>query len=180
MSKILPVGQRFNRKTKKYEDISVIAPKFEFTFPEGFCLVRDTREQGGTGLFIKPPKGLMMVRDTLKVGDYSCRGFEDLVAIERKTLSDLWTSLTSESARFKRELEVLATYERKWLLIEALESSFLSFQLDRKIHPNSIRGALVSIEIRLNIPVWQSESTQDAERWVLDRLLKFYKWKRGL
>ena len=177
MSRIVPVGQRLNRKTKKYEDISVTAPKFEFTFPEGFWIVIDTREQDG--LFQKLPKGLLVVRDTLKYGDYSVRGFEDQISIERKSLPDLWTSLTSESERFKRELEVLATYERKWLLIEALESSFLAFQVERKIHPNSIRGALVSIEIRLNIPVWQSESRLDAERWTIDRLLKFYKWKRG-
>ncbi len=178
MAKILPIGQRFNRKTKKYEDVTMVKPNFEFTYPDGFVLVQDTREKDG--LFQKSPKGLLIVRDTLPYADYSVRGFEKQIAIERKSLSDLWTSLTSESDRFKKELEILATYERKWILVEALESSFLAFQPERKIHPNSIRGALVSIEIRLGIPVWQSESKQDAERWVLDRLIKYYKWKRGL
>ena len=180
MAIVTPFGMRYNRKLKKFVETSKTSPTFEYTLPDGFCLVRDTREQIGTGLFVKPPKGLIMVRDTLKVGDYSCKGFEEQIAIERKSLPDLWSSLTVDADRFRRELEVLATYERKWLLIEALESSFLSFQEGRKIHPNSIRGALVSIEVRLGIPVWQSESREAAERWVIDRLCKYYKWKRGL
>lgn len=178
MALVTPYGMRYNKKLRKFEETSRTTPTFEYTFPEGFCIVIDTREQDG--LFQKLPKGLVVVRDTLKYADYSVRGFENQIAIERKSLPDLWSSLTVEADRFKRELEALADYERKWLLIEALESSYLSFQEGRKIHPNSIRGALVSIEIRLGIPVWQSESRTAAERWVIDRLCKYYKWKRGL
>ncbi len=178
MALVTPYGTRWNPKKKKLEETSRISPTFEYSLPDGFCIVIDTREQDG--LFQKLPKGLVVVRDTLKYADYSVRGFEDQVAIERKSLPDLWSSLTVDADRFKRELEALVKYERKWLLIEALESSYLSFQDGRKIHPNSIRGALVSIEVRLGIPVWQSESRAAAERWVIDRLCKYYKWKRGI
>ena len=178
MSIVTPYGFRYSKKLKKFVETSKTSPTFEYTLPEGFCIVIDTREQDG--LFQRPPKGLVVVRDTLKYADYSVRGWEDKIAIERKSLPDLWSSLTVDADRFKRELEVLTTYERKWLLIEALESSFLNFQEGRKIHPNSIRGALVSIEVKLGIPVWQSESREASERWVIDRLCKYYKWKRGL
>ena len=178
MSKILPVSQRFNRKTKKYEDISVIAPKFEYTFPEGFVIVRDTREQ--TGLFIKPPKGLLIVRDTLKLGDYSIKGFEQSIAVERKNIDDLWTSLTVNAKDFKRKMVELSAYERRWIFIDGVESEYLAHRSDRKIHPNQIRQALASIEGRIGIPVHQSENIDASERWMIDVFIKYYCEKRGL
>ena len=178
MAKILPIGQRFNRKSKKYEDIGIIAPKFEYTFPEGFVIVRDTREQ--TGLFIKPPKGLLIVRDTLKLGDYSIRGFEQSIAVERKNIDDLWTSLTVNAKDFKRKMVALAAYERRWILIDGVESEYLAHRIDRKIHPNQIRQALASIEGRIGIPVHQSESIEASERWIIDVFIKYYCEKRGL
>ncbi len=178
MAKILPMGQRFNYKTKKYEDITTKKPVFEFSYPDGFCVIKDTREQ--TGLFVTLPKGLVIVRDTLKYADYSIKGFEDCIAIERKSIPDLLTSVTSEGERFKRELLELAKYERKYILVEGLESETLCFHPDRKIHPNAIRQALASIEAKLGIPIHFAESTKDAERWLLDFFIKVFKWKRGL
>ncbi|MBE3137628.1 MAG: ERCC4 domain-containing protein [Thermoplasmata archaeon] len=180
MAKILPIGQRFNRKSKKYEDISVIAPKFEFVFPEGFCIIRDTREQVGTGLFVKPPKGLLIVRDTLKYGDYSIKNFENSIVVERKGIDDLWTSVTVDADAFKKKMMVIAQYERKWLLIDGLESEFLGYREGRKIHPNQIRQALAKIEGYLGIPIHQSESMEASERWMIDTFIRFFQFKRGL
>ena len=174
---ITPYGFKFNKKKKRLENVSGVKMNFEFTFPDGFVLVVDTREQDG--LFIaKPPKGLLLVRDTLESGDYSIRGFENNVGVERKNIDDLWSSLTTNSDRFKRELERLQAYELKYILVEGLESEYLAHRPERKIHPNCIRQALASIEAKLNIPVHQSESRDAAERWVLDMFIKYYRWKR--
>ena len=178
MSLVTPFGARWNKKTKKLEEISKIIPKFEYDFPDGFVIIRDTREQ--TGLFNKPPKGLLIVRDTLKYGDYSIKGFEDEIAIERKNVDDLWTSVTVNAKDFKRKMMVLATYERAWLLIDGLESEYLSFREGRKIHPNQIRQALASVEGRIGVPVHQSESIAASERWVIDVFVKYFCEKRGL
>lgn len=178
MSRIIPYGYRINRKTGKLES-KIDLPQFTFNFPNEFVLICDTREQ--TPLFMpKPPKGLIIVRDTLPYGDYSIKGFENLIAIERKTVQDLWTSLTSDAKRFKAELEELAKYERRYILIEGVESEFLSWQPDRKIHPNTIRMALASIEAKGGIPVHQAESREMAERWVLDLFIKYFEFKRGI
>lgn len=178
MPKVTPYGQRFNSKTKRYEDITAVTPNFEFSYPEGFVLVRDTREQ--TGLFVKPPKGLIIVRDTLRVGDYSIRGFETLISVERKNIDDLWTSVTVDADAFKEKMITLAQYERKYLLIDGLESEYLSNRPERKIHPNQIRQALASIEGRIGVPVHQSENIESSERWMIDMFVKFYLQKRGL
>lgn len=179
MGKVVPYGQKFNRRTKQYEDITARKPQFEFSYPEGFGLVIDTREQ--TPLFLpKPPKGLVIVRNTLLVADYSILGFERTVGVERKGIDDLWTSVTVESERFQRELVTLAEYELKYLLIEGIESEYLCHRPERKISPNSIRMALCKIEACLRIPIHSSETRADAERWLLDVFIRYFRMKRGL
>jgi len=153
-------------------------PEFTYTFPNDFVLICDTREQDP--LFLpKPVKGLIIVRDTLSCGDYSIRGFEQFITVERKSIHDLWTSLTSQSGRFKEELANMMNYERKYILIEGLESEYLSWQPERKIHPNVIRMALASIEGKSGIPIHQSENRSMSERWILDLFIKYFQFKRN-
>ncbi|HEY1189545.1 MAG TPA: ERCC4 domain-containing protein [Gemmata sp.] len=58
-------------------------------------------------------------RATLRSGDYSLYGFETLVAIERKSLSDLYGTLGQGRERFERELERLAAMRWAAVVIEA-------------------------------------------------------------
>jgi len=149
---------------------------FEHSFPEDFILIVDTREQDA--LFKKPAKGLVMVRDTIPVGDYSVRGFESEVVVERKSINDLYGSLFGDWEREYKKLVKIAGYKRKWLVIEGLESEVLQFQQFSTVHPNSMRGRLISIQMRLGIPVYYAETRKDAERFVLDVLIKYYRIKR--
>lgn len=151
--------------------------KQEYIIPEGFCLVIDSREQDG--LFRKPPKGLLMVRDTLPSGDYSIRGFENIIAVERKGLNDFYGSIGNGRDRFKRELERLKSYDWAGLMIEAEEHTVLSASsMYTAMHPNAIRQTIVSIELRYRIGVYYAKTRADAERWTLDRLMYFYNLKR--
>jgi ERCC4-type nuclease len=175
----MPFG--YKRSKKKGDLVSTVGPfTFEFDFPDGMILICDTREQ--TPLFLpKSPKGLVIVRDTLKYGDYSLKGWEDMISIERKNLDDLWSSVTVDADRFKRELVELSKYERKWILVEGTEAEALRPDLGgRSIHPNSIRGALTSIQVRAGIPIYFGYSRSESERWVLDIFSRYYKWKRGI
>jgi ERCC4-type nuclease len=151
-------------------------PKFEF--PEGFILVVDTREQdplfSGKSLL----KGLVVVRDTLPAGDYSVRGFETKIAIERKTIPDLLGCLGNDRDRFKRELERLRGYEWAAICLEGTLSELLQYHDFSQMHPESIRKSLVSINIRHKIQFFYDPSRPNMERWVVDHLLKFWLVKR--
>jgi ERCC4-type nuclease len=62
----------------------------------------DTREQNpwsfkGRSVRLKP--------HTLKVGDYSVQGMASLCAVERKSVEDLFLTMTKGLERFERELE---------------------------------------------------------------------------
>lgn len=151
--------------------------KFEFDYPEGFILIVDTREQNA--LFLKkPPKGLVITRDYLLIGDYSVKGFETVIAIERKSKEDFISSITNGRERFEKEIYQLGQYERRWLVIESTEQDLLCWQQYSQVHPNSIRGSLVSIEVRYGVPVHYEPDRRKLERWILDRLVKEYRIKR--
>jgi len=140
-------------------------------------LVVDTREQDA--LFKRPLKGLVVVRDTLPTGDYSVRGFESAVAVERKSLPDFLGSIGAGRERFKAELERLASFERKWVMVEATHEECLCFNEFSQMHPNAVRHTIASIEIRYGIPFYFQPNRHDMERHILDLFTKFYKVKRG-
>jgi ERCC4-type nuclease len=150
------------------------------TFPDGFIMVIDTREQ--EPLFRRPPKGLVTVRQTLHNGDYSIKGFEDVFAVERKKISDLYSYLGKESKRTIEKLKRLREFEWAALVVEADEATVLQTSPDAaifgKMHPEAIRARLVSIEVRYGLHVYYNKSKRSVERWVLDRATKFYRIKR--
>ena len=148
-----------------------------YTIPEGFCLVVDTREQDN--LFRHPPKGLLTIRDTLRAGDYSCRGFENAISIERKNLLDFYGSIGNGRDRFKRELELLKNYQWAAIVIEADESTVLSANsIYTQMHPSAVKQTLVSIELRYRVGIYYAKTRSDAEHWILNRLMYFYTLKR--
>lgn len=65
------------------------------------------------------PLTIPTCRGTLASGDYSLLGFESFVAVERKSLADLYSTLGQGRERFERELERLAAMDFAAVVIEA-------------------------------------------------------------
>ena len=82
--------------------------------PEQVTAVIDTREQ--SPLDLSP---LTTIRKTLVTGDYSVLGLESIVAIERKSLTDLVACTGVERGRFEREVKRLLAYPVRALVVEA-------------------------------------------------------------
>lgn len=80
-------------------------------------IVYDTREQR-PWLFLS--KRWPMKRKHLKVGDYSVEGYEDVIAIEKKSgINELLSNLTGkERPRFERFLKRLSKYPVKAIVVE--------------------------------------------------------------
>jgi len=137
--------------------------------------VIDTREQDA--LFKRSVKGLTLCRNTLPTGDYSIVGFEDQIAVSRKTVSDLYSSLFADWEREIKVFERMAGMEWKALVIEGHEDDIYRWQDYSQVHPNSMRGRLCAIEIRFKLPVYYG-GRKDLERWILDRFIRYYRDKR--
>lgn len=155
-----------------------MAKKKERIFPSGFCIVIDTREQ--KRLLKKPPKNLMTMTAALKTGDYSIVGFENLIAVERKSRSDFYGSITAGRKRFDANLQRMSKMEWRALLIEGTERKLLDpSESYSKISPQCIYGSLVSISVRYGIQIYYAERPEDADRWLIEHFLKWYRIKRG-
>ena len=82
--------------------------------PEHVTAIIDTREQ--TPLCLDP---LCVKTDTLQTGDYSIRGLQHHVAVERKSISDLMGCVGRDRERFEKELDRLRAYPARMLVVEA-------------------------------------------------------------
>jgi ERCC4-type nuclease len=78
----------------------------------------DTREQ--KPLPLKPA-----IRKKLEVGDYTTKALENKFHIERKSLQDLYSTLTASNSRFKYELFKAAYYNIH--LVVVVEGSYDDF-----------------------------------------------------
>ncbi|MDQ1333635.1 MAG: hypothetical protein QG552_585 [Thermodesulfobacteriota bacterium] len=99
-------------------------------------------------------------RCKLSVGDYSVQGMEEILALERKTISDLITTVIQERPRFFRMCERLSQYRWRALILEASYEDIKSPYDDEftVAHPNAVSGTLDALEARFGIPVIYTSS----------------------
>lgn len=79
-------------------------------------IIVDTREQDS--LPLGDIRGVTVVRQGLKTGDYSLVGHEDEICFERKSVPDLVGTLIGGHERFLREMDRMKDYEDKYILVE--------------------------------------------------------------
>lgn len=157
--------------------ISKLAPfKLKgWTIPEGFSMVIDTREQ--KPLFTRIPPGLVICSKKLEHGDYSIGGHEDGgFFAERKGISDFMSYVGKERERTVKKLNAIQHFKYKCLVIEADERDLLRPQDFSMMAPEAIRQALCSFNIRFGLQIYYSSKREDVARWLLDRMLYYWKW----
>jgi len=147
--------------------------------PQGWrpTIIVDTREQ--TPLPITFP----VITSGLSTGDYSAVGLEDDFTVERKSLSDLYGSLTSGRERFTRELHRMKAFAFSRLLIvgsvHEIESGASRY---RGMNPKAVLNSLAAIEAR-GVTVTFTPSPQSAadlvERWAFWRARELFKAAHG-
>jgi len=107
-------------------------------------LIVDTREQ--TPLVFTH---LPVIVSGLTTGDYSVQGLENDFAVERKSLPDLFGSLTNGRQRFLKELHRMNAYPFCRLLIIGSEHEIQQrASRHRGVNPKAILHSLAAIEAR--------------------------------
>ena len=105
--------------------------------------------------------GMEMEFQTLKVGDYIAND----VVIERKTVSDFVGSMINK--RLTRQLEELQQYPKKILVIEGIYEQELYPENNLEgVHPNAIRGFLISIILKYNVPIIYTKNPEDTAKFI--------------
>lgn len=127
--------------------------------PEQVTAIVDTREQHPLDL-----TPLQTVPGTLTTGDYSVQGLELIVAIERKSLSDLIGCVGVDRERFDREAQRLLAYPCRVLLVEATWKDIEAGDWRSKVTPASALGSLLGW-IASGLPVLMAGSHERAGKY---------------
>jgi len=125
--------------------------------PKNITVLVDSREK--TPFDLKP---LRMVKSTLQTGDYSIKGLEHLVAVERKSLADLCGCVGRDRERFDREMQRIMAFESRLLIIEATWAEIEAGKYRSKVHPNAVIGSLCSWAAK-GMNVWLAGSHKEAQ-----------------
>ena len=131
-------------------------------------IIIDTREQEGYSF---DPRLAASVRRALPAGDYSLAGLENTVAVERKTLDDLVSTVIHSRERFRNELRKLAGYRAACVVGEGGVLDVLLHRYRGDAHPNAVVGSSLSIILDFRIPVFFCSNRQAACQFVQAYLL---------
>jgi ERCC4-type nuclease len=114
----------------------------------------------------------------LKVGDYSIAGLEDYCVVERKNLTDLIHSLTTERSVFVRRLRLMSRYPNRLLVVTAALSDVKSSETCIGANPNCVTQSLIAGLAGLQVPFLCSETHELGEELVASYLyqLHLYHW----
>lgn len=125
------------------------------------------------------PVAVETVRLGLKAGDYSLAGCESRVAIERKSLEDLFNTLGQGRARFQRELDRLSapSYEFSAVVCEADWSMILAYPPERsQLRPKTVFRSVIAWQMRYpRLHWWMCPGRAFAEKVTFRLLERFWK-----
>ena len=171
---IIRSKQYESKKTLTVNQFNYIPP-----IPSGFCIVYDTREQLP---YTFNDLGINSLKQCLGISgaDYSIKGFEDKIRIERKSQSDFYGSIGKGRERFEKTIKFLSTLEFAGLVIECTEEELLCPEITYSdVKANSIYGTIVSFQVKHGVHVYCGNRNQCRLR-LIHWLSKFYKMKRSL
>lgn len=132
--------------------------------PEQITALVDSREQ--KPLDLAP---LRIETATLTTGDYSVKGLENMVAIERKSEADLLVCIGRERERFDREIQRLLGFDVRTLVVESTWPAMEAARWNSKITSSQAIGSLLGWIAR-GVPIVMADNHQRAGRFV-SRLL---------
>jgi ERCC4-type nuclease len=124
-------------------DSNEVAHGREYRFEN---LAADAKDGGGQ-------LGVRVRSHNLLWGDYSLDGFELAAVVERKTLGDLFGTLTEGRDRFEEEMRALAAYRFAAVVVEAHETDIFT-RPPSQASPKSIHRTVCAFRVRYRPVQW--------------------------
>ena len=138
-------------------------------------IVIDTREQTPF-----PLVEYQTVVKGLKTGDYSLEGFENHVAVERKSKVDAYGCVGGSRGRFEECLGRLSGLDRACIVIECGLGDFAIPPARTKVDARMAVGSYISWSVQYRIPVFWCDTREYAERVTVRFLAGWMKHRSGL
>lgn len=140
-------------------------------------IIRDTREKDGCGWKFRASancQGMEVYK--LDTGDYSVKGYEHLIMVERKSIGDLWGTLTSGKERFVNEMERARTIPARYLIIEGTVGDVDKGYKYSQVSSEYIHGYLISLQVKYGIHVIFAGRQDQAQTYARRLLLKLARY----
>lgn len=137
-------------------------------------IIIDTREQLP---YCFDTEKVNVTKKALTAGDYSLLGYENQIAVERKTLDDFAQTVIRGKERFNKELQKLVNYEAACIVVEGDLKDLATGRYSSGASPASIIGNLTSICVDWGIPVYCCSTRQLAIVFTEQFLFKFHQKK---
>jgi ERCC4-type nuclease len=141
-----------------------------------FTIIIDTQEKklGIKGYNFKTIKPQPLTeRKHLKTGDYSIKGLEDKITIERKSLIDLFGSVGTGRKKLEAEFQRMSEFDYAALMIESsLAGIFTNPPSRSKMLPKAVFRTIISWSVKYNVcifPMWNRESAERVTYLILKR-----------
>jgi DNA excision repair protein ERCC-4 len=140
-----------------------------------FTIMVDTREQCPFSFADIVPPPLVEV-GTLATGDYSVKGLEEQITIERKSLIDAFGTFGSGRQRFERALERMAGLKYAAVVIEADWHQILRNPPPfSQLNPKTVLASAVAWTQRYGVHFWPCPNRAFAERLTYRLLERFWR-----
>lgn len=136
----------------------------EMEFLSNLVFITDSREQCPYQF-----TGRKTESAALSVGDYSIKGLEGEISIERKS-DDLIQSICQDRERFERELERSRSLKYFALVVETSLTELTMGRYRSRMTPQSAIQTLLTFSVRYGIPVFFAES-RESEKKLLSEIL---------
>jgi DNA excision repair protein ERCC-4 len=138
-------------------------------------IIQDTREQTPYSFSCITPPPMVEVA-TLRTGDYSLKGYEDQIAIERKNLADCYGTFGQGRARFQRELERAINFKFFAVVIEADFHTIVKRPPARsRLIPKTVISSIAAWSQRYGVHFWTVPDREFGERWTYRLLERFHR-----
>ncbi len=138
-------------------------------------IICDSREQRPLS-FLNCSADITVKAGALACGDYSIEHFENRIAIERKSMSDLIGSISTGRDRFFRELDRARGLESFAIVVEGAWQDLLSGNYRSKMTPAAASATCAAIMARYHFPMLFAGTRDNAALFVASF---FRQWLRG-
>jgi len=140
--------------------LDIFSGKKEEKSEEKPIVVADIHEKNSLVISELFSLGIQVKFEKLDVADFLINS----VAVERKTISDFLSSMISK--RLSQQLENLGQYEKRFLIIEGIDEQNLYTEKEKGINSNAVRGFLLDIILKYQIPIIFSKNYEDTARFL--------------
>lgn len=150
---------------------------------ENFSIIVDTQEQ--MPYLFKDYPAHKVERKKLKTGDYSIKGYESQICVERKSISDFYGSIGHGRERLEAEFKRMALFDWKMLLIEDISWTEVNtpppifsfekygkgkkdYESIRKVTPATVKGTIFSWSQKFGVQTILAGNRQMGEEIVVN------------